>query len=451
MNKSFIISVVAVLVSLSVSAQQPMPKGGGGVGAKDKAPAEFMQVKINPMPSSTREKITRAAEELQMRGGATRGILTDVLKASGFGAVSSLIDVTTSEIIHLATYRKEQKNKWLKLIENENNYTDSISSIKGLNDFYLQTSRYGALDPSDINFDGISIRGQRNGEDVLYLSCHIDTTRLEHLFHHSKFYLVVDSIVFNPYKCHLPNLIANGISLEDKDKCERNNKFSYDEREHLTIGMELALSSSWINEAVFVQKNVQLGTFKLNVNIPDNTELYTYSRKAVEKNRELVQVNPALRLDTAYVEMEGDCFIVPRSYMPINGEEKMWGTGEYNIKVKFREVCDIRKDASRNEKLKHWKKDYKQLRKMQKQGSELGEYFKNIWKQNGTTLMKTMIKQGLTTGASDLGLSQQSGGMGGMSGGGMMQGSATGGNQTNTATQTGGGGKPVVGGGMPQK
>lgn len=438
MNNRFLLTIVAALVAVCVSAQPQMPMGGGGNAPKSNAPAEFMQVDINPMSPVTREKITRAAEEMQQRGGSTRGVVTDVFKAAGFGAVSSLIDVATTEIIHLFSYRKEQKNKWLRLIENENNYTDSISSMRGLNDFYTETSRFGALDPSNINFDGISIRGQRNGEEVLFLSCHIDTTRLEHLFQHSKFYLVVDSIVFNPYKCHLPNLSANGIRMAEDS--ERNNKFNYNERSHLTIGMELTLSSSWINEAVFVQKNVQLGTFKLNVNIPDGTQLYTYSRKAAERNRQLMLANPSLNLDTTMVSMEGDCFIVPRSYMPINGEENMWGTGEYNVKVKFREVCQFSQDATRNEKLKHWKKDYKQLRKMQKQGSGFGEYIKSVWNQNGTTLMKSVIKQGLTQFASDMGATQSGGST---PGGGMGSG--------NPSTQGGGSSMPAGQGGMPQK
>lgn len=411
MKKRFFFTALAAFAAICMTAQPQRPNGGGD--RRGGADTPDLQVDINPMSSSTREKITQAAEAMQQRGGATRGVVTDVLKAAGFGGISSVIDVATTEIIHLATYRKEQKAKWLKLIQNENNYTDSIASIKGLNDFYKQPSRFGALDPSNINFDGISIRGWRNGEEMLYISCHIDTTRLDHLFQHSKFYLVADSIVFNPYKCHLPNLSANGIRLQDNEPCERDNSFSYKEREKLNVGMELTLSSSWVNEAVFIQKNVELGTFKLNVSIPDSTDIYRYSRKAIERNKQLMRTDPTLRLDTAEVQVEGECFVVPRSYMPINGEEQMWGTGEYNIKVKFRESCQFRENTPYNEKLKHWKQDYKQLRKMQKKGSEVGEYFKDVWKQNGTTLMKTMIKQGLTTGASAAGLTGTSGGAGG--------------------------------------
>lgn len=420
MDKRRFLSVMFGLYTLALSAQ-PMGMPGKPTDGGQEEEIDTWQVDINPMNATKRDMITRTVEEMQSRGGATRSVTTDILKAMGFAGVSSAVDVVATEIINLAKYRKQQKRKWLQLIENENNYTDSISSIKGLNDFYLQTSRYGALDPSNINFDGISIRGKRNGEDVVYLSCHIDTTRLNHLFQHSKFHLVIDTIAFNPYKCHLPNLSANGIRLRGDEKSERDNSFSYDERDNLNIGMELALSSSWINQAIFVQKDVQLGTFKLNVSIPSGTKLYTYSRKQIERNRELMSANPSLRLDTAFVAIEGDCFVVPRSYMPISGEQPMWGTGEYNIKVKFRESCQFSQDATRNEKMKHWRKDYKQLRKMQKKGSQFNEYFKTLWNQNGETLVKTMLKQGMTTGVTAAGLSSTSGGTGaarGAAGGG---------------------------------
>lgn len=443
MNKRQFFSIMFGLVALASSAQRQAIPGSPMGGNHDMA-LDSWQVNINPMDASKRAKITRTVEEMQSRGGATRSVTTDILKAMGFAGVSSAVDVVTTEIIHLAQYRKEQKRKWMQLIENESNYTDSISSIKGLNDFYLQTSRYGALDPSNINFDGISIRGVRNGKEVVYMSCHIDTTKLEHLFQHSKFQLVVDTIAFNPYECHLPNLSANGIRLMGNEQTERDNSFSYDERDNLNIGMELTLSSSWINQAIFVQKDVQLGTFKLNVSIPSGTQLYTYSRKAIENNKLLMHANPSLRLDTTEVQIEGDCFVVPRSYMPISGEEPMWGTGEYNIKVKFRESCQFSQDATHNEKMKHWRKDYKQLRKMQKKGSEFNEYFRTLWNQNGETLMKTMIKQGLNSGVSAAGLSATSGG--GAAGGGAGAAGAGAGSGASA-----GGGMPVGQGNAPQR
>lgn len=378
---------------------------------------ETWEVSVNQMDARSREKVSKIVEDLQAKGGATRGVMTDVLGSMLIGGVTATVDVVATEIINLAKYKKNQKQKWIQMIENECNYTDSISSIKGLKDFYNEVSTLGALDPSNINFDGISIRGTRNNREVLYMSCHIDTTRLDQMFQHSKFNLILDTLIFHPYECHLPNLQANGIRMLSGEKTERDNSFSFDERQNLCIGLEMILSSSWINEAVMVMNDVELGSFKLNVNIDAATPEYIYSRKQIQKNRAL-----ELQRDTSYVQIEGDCFVVPRSYMPISGGKRMWGTGEYRIKVKMRESCQFVNDKDRNKKMKQWYKDYRQLRKMQKKGSLTGEYFKTIWQQSGNTLVKQMLTQGLTTGVQNTILKQSVGGMQSMMPGASMGG-----------------------------
>lgn len=88
----------------------------------------------------------------------------------------------------------------------------------------------------------------------------------------------------------------------------------------------------------------------------------------------------------------------------------MWGTGEYNIKVRLTENCLFSQDATHNEKLRHWHRDYKQLLKMQKRGSEINEYMKTFWRQYGDNIVKTMVKQGLNTGVQKVGLSKSTGG-----------------------------------------
>ena len=344
------------------------------------------EVTVNSMDSQLMDRISRVAEDIQSKGGADRSLALTMLTAAGTSAVSSLIDITSSEVMRLATYRQTQKKEWSRMIEKECSYADSISSVKGLNDFYSSASRYGALDPSGMNFDGISLRGERDGQEVLFLSCHIDTTRLDHLFRHSKFFLVLDTLCFHPYQCHLPNLSANGIRLSKDMSTERDNSFSYTEREGLNIGMELVITSSWINEAVMVQKDVELGRFKMNVRIPQGTDVYVYSRKE------------ALKSGDPVIEMSGDSFVVPRSYMPLSGDDRMWGTGEYNVNIRLAEKCRFSQDKSTNAKLKDWHKDYTRLRKMQNKGSQFTEYLETLWRQNGNNFVKTTVKQTLTAG-----------------------------------------------------
>ncbi len=367
-------------------------------------------VTVNEMNPVRREMINRTIENLQERGGATRSVVATMLLDAATSVVPSLVDITATEIVRLVNLRSTQKKEWAQMIEKECKYTDSISSVRGLKDFYTETSRLGALDPSNMNFDGISVRGVRDGHEVLFLSCHIDESRLAHLYQHSKFCLIVDTIAFYPYECHLPNLRANGIVLSPSETTERDNKFSYDEREQLTIGMELSLSSSWINEAITIQKDVELGNFKMSVTIPYGTEVYTYSRAAIDQNRKMVSEGKApkdVQLDTTYVNLSGDCFVVPRSYMPINGNDSMWGTGEYSMKVKFSESCRFSQDPTRNMKMKNWKQDYQQLRKMQRHDNAFTEYFRTLWRQNGNTLMKTMVKTGLSTAVNETGINSK--------------------------------------------
>ena len=362
------------------------------------------QVDVNQMDAGRREMITRTVEDIQARGGATRGVVALMAAAAGQAAVSSLVDITATEIVKLATYNQTQKREWSRMIENECSFTDSIVSVRGMNDFYSETSRYGAMDPSNMNFDGISVRGVKDGREVLFLSCHIDESRLDHLFQHGKFCLVVDTLSFYPYNCHLPNLGANGIHLRGGEDFGRDNSFSYDERDNLTVTMDISLSSSWINEAIMIQRDVFLGKFRMQVTIPSGTEVYTYSRARVDALRDKLRNGGQVEwaVDTTYIPIAGDCFVVPRSYMPISGTEKMWGTGEYMMTVTIRETCRFSQDASRNAKLRNWKEDYKQLRKMQQKDSQFTEYARTLWKQNGNSLMKTMIKQGLSKGTSTI-------------------------------------------------
>lgn len=85
--------------------------------------------------------------------------------------------------------------------------------------------------------------------------------------------------------------------------------------------------------------------------------------------------------------------------MPLDNGSPMWGTGEYDIKVKIRESCQF---ADNSEKAKHWREDYKRLRQMQNRSGEVQEYFKTLWNQYGNTLVKSSYKTALTKAANNL-------------------------------------------------
>lgn len=386
----------------NVMAQRP-----GGVAV------DSWEVNVRQMPADVREEITETMSRLNGTED-DRGIIAEVGKAVGFGLISSLVDVVVTETFNLAQYRKKQKREWMKMIQNENNYTDSITSIKGLKDFYTQPSTRGALDPSDINFDGIEIRGMRNGKEAIYMSCSIDRDKLDHMFRHSKFNLVIDTLAFYPYQCHLPNVTANGIRTMNELKKGKakvkgdtilrpgkgGNGFSFDERNNLRVAIDFSLSSSWINQAIQVHQNVELGDFKFMINIPDNVLVYTYSRRGVmDKAKDMPEQEREAFLNKELLKVEGDCFVVPRSYMPLGDGTPRWGTGEYNIKVKVRESCQF---ADNSEKAKHWHEDYKRLRQMQNRSSEVQEYFQTLWNQNGMKLLKSSYSTALGTAVKQL-------------------------------------------------
>lgn len=386
------------------------------IAARDNNPAvnvDSWEVYVRQMPADTRNEITRTME--QLNGSAQdRGILADIGTTLGIGVVGGIVDAVVTETFNLINYRKKQKAEWMKMIMNENSYTDSISSIRGIRDFYASNSRFGALDPSDINFDGIEIRGIRNGNEVIYLSCSIDRNNLEHLFRHSKFTLVIDSMAFYPYNCHLPNLTANGIkTISDLrhgrtalkgDSIARpgtgGNGFSFDERNDLRVKISFSIFSSWINQAIQIHKDVELGNFTFDIAIPDNVRLFSYSRKAIiDRAQKLPENERESFLNSHLLRVEGDSFVVPRSYMPLSNGRPMWGTGEYTIKVKVSESCRF---ADNSDKARHWREDYKRLRQMQQRSGEVEEYFTTLWNQYGTQLVKSSYSSTLKTALTDL-------------------------------------------------
>lgn len=456
-----LVSQFSILACLAQPPQQKMGKPDGGLmNGLDMSRMETSFVlNINSMDEPTKEKLNRVASNYRSHN---RSILTDMGNAMLAGGVASVVNVVATEIINLTQIRSKQKKAWMEMRQKECTFVDSLQSVKGQSDFYSRQSNYGPLDPSDMNFDGITLCANREGKEVLRMVCHIDTTRFDHLFLHSKFYLVVDSIVFNPYRSFLPNLKANRISKprpgeasqDEIDYWNTISHFSFAEQGNPTVNIKMDIFSSWINEMVQVYQNVRLGSFSVNIPISENElndSVYVYSRqKAITEHRPTI-------------DMEGDCFVVPRSYMPVSANSPSWGTGEYKMKVVLSENCRYNPTEGRS---KNWHSDYKQLVRMQNNRKAKNEYWADIvttFRDNKNTILKATYTPALNQGVSLLGIGSSSGAMsGGMKGGSMpgtgaaqgaggmpdaggMQGGQTPGGQIPPA---GGGGDP--GGAMPQ-
>lgn len=394
---------------------QPMPQTGGislpasldGMIRKD----EFI-VDINPMTTEKRRHLDRMASRYREN---SRSVLTTLGKSMMIGGVTSAINVLTTELVNLTKVRKNQKQKWMEMRNKECVFIDSLCSVNGQRDFYRLPSSYGPLDPSDMNFDGITFRASRGGKDVLRMVCHLDTTRLSHLFLHSKFYLVLDTLEFHPYHSFLPNLSANRVmgpdaKASDEEKAYWNtiSQFDFAEQKDQKLKIRLDFSSSWINEAVQVHRDVFLGSFDIEIPVKEDNltgSVYFYSRQqALAEGKPTIDVN-------------GDCFVVPRSYMPVSAQNPSWGTGEYKLKVVMSETCRYNPDGKR---AKNWHDDYKQLVRMQNNGKASNEYWTSIKSaimDNSSTILKSTYTPLVSYGMNALGLQTATAGAAGKAGG----------------------------------
>lgn len=419
--KKQVVLLLLLICSSHSFAQRPMagvqPKEGI-MGNMQNMQMDNFEVDVNQMDDNTRKKLNQVAANYRSK---SRGAFTDIGKSMLYGGVSSVFTVISNEIISLTKIRSQQKRKWMEMRQNECLFIDSLQSAKGQSDFYRKPSVHGALDPSDMNFDGITFRASRNGNEILKMVCHIDTTKFSHLFLHSKFYLVLDSVVFHPYQSYLPNLSANRIrgvdsksSKEQIDYWNMISKFSFSEQQSPTINIRMDFSSSWINEAVQVYQDVKLGSFSVNIPINEmdlgKDSVYVYSRQeALMKHKQLIDII-------------GDCFVIPRSYMPVDANNPSWGTGEYKMKVVMSERCQYNPTKGRSS---NWHKDYKQLVRLQNRGKAKNEYMMNVvssFKESKDNIIKATYTPLINSLQSSLGLKATSGASGMMGAMGGMQG-----------------------------
>ena len=437
MKTKLFLFATALMLSFNASkAQPPQPqpemwKPDGGImnGLDMNSMETSFVLNVNPMNGEKKEKLNRIASHFRSRN---RSILTDIGNSMLSGGVAAVVNVIGTEIVNLTKIRSKQKKAWEAMRLKECTFVDSLQSVKGQSDFYGRQSNYGPLDPSDMYFDGITLKANRGGQEVLKVVCHIDTTKFDHLFLHSKFYLVVDTIIFHPYRSFLPNLKANSIeqprvgnaTQDEIDYWNTISQFSFDEQQSPTVNIKMDIYSSWINELVQVFQDVKLGTFSVNIPISEKElkdSVYIYSReKAISESRPTIN-------------MDGDCFVVPRSYMPVAANNPSWGTGEYKMKVVLSEKCRYNPNSGRS---KNWHHDYKQLVRMQNNGKAKNEYWSDVvttFRDNKYTILKATFTPLLNSLPAIVGIGASAGSSGGMPGG------------TGAAGQTQGG-MPAVGG-----
>lgn len=330
----------------------------------------------------------------------TRGIIWEDNRQRLFGSelfslyrstVSSKFSSASTSIIGLGInfiYDKlaSHRQDWMQAVQKECTYTKQLSMQTEIVDFYKKPSRKGAMDPENIVFNGFGCRqtiggnsqegngsqgnnqsGKAQGnapqggspaegnadrnnrtdsvkpdasasKDVFYVFCKLRTDEVgkQRITNHSKFEVVVDSIYFNPYICNLPN-----DSAMDADS---RIEFNFDSRNNLTFTLTANVTSSWMNEAIQIYRDVPLGEFRVTAKIDKEdlekdslgNTIFTYSS---ERDKNTTKAEK--------VSVTGDCFIVPRSYVgTVDGTAftNAWGTGQYKIDMQVTESCSINRD-----------------------------------------------------------------------------------------------------------
>lgn len=314
------------------------------------------------------EEIARQSAELR-----TRGYMGDLFNASlnaGKGIVSGYvtnwIDLGVNAIGSLVTSNARHREEWTKTVNAENSYETQIRTVSEVNDFYKETSFDGAMDPKGMRFDGIGCLRKEGNDTVFYISCHIDRTKINRIINHSKFELVLDTLIISPTHSNLPN-------------SQPKRSFSFEERKNFTLSMNIKLTSSWMNEIVQLQKNQELGEFSINIpvdpSILDNKGFLRYVRER--------SAQPAYKV-------VGESFIVPRSYMGYRDDEdnykNSWGTGEYKLEITLKETCDIT-DKYRD----NWKADRKQRKATQPKKGFIATSWQTISNQKWDEITQSWV------------------------------------------------------------
>ena len=319
-----------------------------------------------------------------LRGHGSRGFLDDlfsVTMSSATGLISTgitgLVSTGVNFVGNLVNYKKNKKNQWKQAMLKENRFEKTLFMLENLDDFYSSISTTGALDPGSMSFNGFGCLQTRGQDTVLYISCRLDTSEvaLSRILRHSKFQLRLDTLVFNPILCDLPN--DSTAPFADR------HLFSFSERTNLRLRIDLAVTSSWINQAIQVYNDHPLGNFSIDLSI-----------KEEQLDADTVFRYYALQGERPGCEIVGDCFIVPRSYIGVRDAEgnfhDAWGTGQYKLSMTIKETCDINPAFERDKNL--WNADWKRRKRAQPQTFDIVQVARQVWDKNANRWIVTLLE-----------------------------------------------------------
>lgn len=313
------------------------------------------------------------------RDALSRGLGADLLSAglsaatgAATGYISTLVEMGITAITKLIQLDAQNKKEWQEMVKEESELIITMGTIADLNDFYNCMSQYGPMDPKGMRFNGIGCLAMEGEDTTFYISCHINRKKIDRIVRHSKFELVMDTFMINPYKAGLPNTDLPLL-------------FTYADRKSFDFTMKMRMVSSWMDQLPDLHKDQILGEFMLNVPVDsielDENNMFRYIRTEGEAPK---------------YGLVGESFIVPRSYMPLRDEDgkytESWGTGQYKMEVEIIEVC-----GTSDEFKKNWRKDFRKRKKMtgkmSKAEQEILQIFTNQqWDKQAKQWVATTLK-----------------------------------------------------------
>lgn len=304
------------------------------------------------------------------RGGELASLMKEAAinaaKGIGAGYVSAFIDLGVQTVASIVDRRERIRREWENTVASENTYLTHVSSISDLKDFYSVPSIYGPMDPKGMRFNGIGCL-RKNGDDtVFYISMHINRQKINRIVEHSKFELVLDTLIISPYFSNLPN-------------SSFDTAFSYEQRQNYTMNIDFTLSSSWMTQATMIQDNVELGRFSICIPVrPNNLDSNGFLRYVRHGDAE-----------PRYPVM-GESFLVPRSYSGFRESSDeyhdLWGTGEYQISLDIRESCSLTKTYKDN-----WRKNRRARKRAEKNYNVIQTAWQTVTSQQWDEITKSWV------------------------------------------------------------
>jgi hypothetical protein len=330
-----------LIIAGTMSAQGPKGPMGKSENGQPLAAQRKYQIIVENERNAKKVQDTNdrlLALQESSRGEAQRGLFGDLLW-QGFSSafkqktVNATSNLASLGLNYIQDALKSDREKWYCRAQQQCYYKQPLSAETRIDDFYALPSTKGAMDPENLKFEGFGcknyievIGGSNEGVGVFYIFCKMrrDSVGLRHIINHSKFMVEIDSLIINPKYCNLPN-----DSTGSPD-----SRFDFEKRDNLNLELKVRFYSSWMNQATMIASDQQIGEFTVIVKV-DKRKLNSQGLFVYDKN------------DSEFenlISIDGDCYIVPRSYTGTSDAvsfQPTWGTGQYRIEMEVSERCTI--------------------------------------------------------------------------------------------------------------